>query len=118
MSNGVTFHVPPEYQGQIVEVSYASTPFGVVEKTFDRSDRTTRYRIASWTGALERWWASSGPWNTTPPRARWRRLTKNERLELDIDGDDPAHHATRKTSRKTSRQLDREIGAVLAGKGQ
>lgn len=84
MSDRVTFHVPPIYQGQLVEVSYALTPFGVVEKIYDRSDRTTSYRTAFWTPALERWSESQGPWNTVPPKARWRNLTAKERSELGV----------------------------------
>ena len=81
----MTFYVPPIYQGQIVEVSYALTPIGVVEKIHDRSDRTTSYRIAPWTPALQRWSESKGPWNAVPPKARWRNLTARERRELEID---------------------------------
>src|SRR5215470_14457991 len=108
MSDGVTFHVPPVYQGQTVEVSYALTPLSVVEKSYDRSDRTTSYQIASWTPALERWSESRGPWNTAPPKARWRRLTTNERHKLDLD--EAVHHATKKSPAR----LDREIIEALS----
>jgi len=93
MSDDLRFHVPPSYQGQIVEVSYALTPVGVIERTYDRSDRTTSYRVASWTSRLESWSESSGPWNTPPPSARWRRLTTNERRELGLD--ESVQHATK-----------------------
>jgi len=109
MSDDLRFHVPPSYQGQIVEVSYALTPVGVVERIYDRSDRTTSYRVASWTSKLERWSESSGPWNTPPPSARWRRLTTNDRRELGLD--ESVHHATKK---KSPAQLQHEIDEVLA----
>lgn len=93
----------------MVEVSYALTPVGIVERTYDRSDRTTSYRVASWTSKLERWSESSGPWNTPPPKARWRNLTTNERRELGLD--ETIHHATKK---KLPAQLDREIAELLS----
>jgi hypothetical protein len=81
----VTFHVPPIYQGQVVELAYALTPLGVVERIHDRSDRTRAYQIADWTPALERWSESVGPWNSPPPRVRWRKLTAAERRELEVE---------------------------------
>jgi hypothetical protein len=111
MSEGLRFHVPPSYQGQIVEVSYALTPIGVVERTHDRSDRTTSYRVASWTAKLGRWSESSGPWNTPPPKARWRSLTTNERRELDLD---KSHHATKKSPASLQREIDQALGTTRA----
>jgi hypothetical protein len=66
---------PPRNQGQIVTVSYACTPEGVWERTYDASDRSQAVRFARWTPKLERWAESSGPQNSVPPPARWRRVS-------------------------------------------
>lgn len=72
----MTFHVPPENQGQIVEVSYAVTPAGVIARTMDRSDGEVKYAIHKWTRALDEW---DDPWNTPPPVARgWRPISERE----------------------------------------
>jgi len=45
----VVFSVPPENQGQIVEVSYADLGAdGILERSFDRSDRSASYRTREW----------------------------------------------------------------------
>lgn len=73
---GLSFHFPPSHQGQIVEVGYALTPAGVIERTFDRSDRRTSYRIHPWTAKLRRW---DDPWNRPPAASsRWKRITGDE----------------------------------------
>jgi hypothetical protein len=77
------FSVPPENQGQIVEVSYAPTPAGLVKKIHDRSDQSTSYQIARWTAKLEAWAESEGPWNSRPPKTRWRQATLEEIDEMD-----------------------------------
>lgn len=74
--------VPGECAGQIVEVAYAATPGGVVERRTDRSDRTVSYRRARWTDALRRWDDRGGAANTTPPAARWARITEAEAARL------------------------------------
>jgi hypothetical protein len=66
---------PPRNQGQIVTVSYACTPEGVWERTYDASDGSHVVRFARWSARLERWAESSGPQNSDPPSARWRRVS-------------------------------------------
>lgn len=87
---GLRFDVPPENQGQIVEVSYALTPDGIIKQTHDRSDGTISYLIAPWTGKLWNWSESVGPWNEVPPvSARsWRKITvtKVEAIDKELDG--------------------------------
>jgi hypothetical protein len=80
---GLTFHFPSSRQGQIVEVGYAMTPEGVIERTFDRSDRTTSYRIHPWTAQLRRW---DDPWNRPPPvTGGWKRIS-GEQVDDIADG--------------------------------
>ena len=78
------FITPPQHQGQIVEVAYMLTPLGVVMGVHDRSDRSTYYRIASWTAALERWAESSGPQNEPPPGGRWGKKLTRAQLEKKL----------------------------------
>lgn len=75
------FITPPQHQGQIVEVAYMLSPLGVVMGVHDRSDRSTYYRIAPWTAAMERWAESSGPQNTPPPGGRWGKKLTRAQLE-------------------------------------
>ena len=81
------FYVPPENQGQIVEVAYAETPDGIVVRATDRHDGSVSFSVARWTKKLTRWWDSVGPWNAAPPGGRWRRLKKREAARLE-DHDD------------------------------
>jgi hypothetical protein len=75
-TRGLEFHVPPANQGQIVEVAYALSPEGLIERTFDRSDRSTSYRIHAWTRALESY---DDPWNRPPPNVRgWKRISAED----------------------------------------
>ena len=78
----MNFVTPPENQGQIVDVSYAITEQGVVERRHDRSDGRTSYRFAKYTPALERWADRTGPSYRSPPSARWRRLMSTELARL------------------------------------
>lgn len=58
-----TFHVPPENQGQIVEVAYGMDPYSqvIVVRTIDRSTGETSY--VAYDGAeCERF----EPWNEAP----------------------------------------------------
>lgn len=74
----MNFTAPPAHQGQIVEVAYALTPEGIVERTTDHSDGTVVYRVASWTRTAEQWATSEGPQTSAPPVRRWRRATSAE----------------------------------------
>lgn len=60
----LTFVVPPECQGQIVEYAYAidSDREDIVCRTFDASDRTTSYSISP----LENLVGEFEPWNHRP----------------------------------------------------
>ena len=61
------FHVPPECQGQIVEVSYAGEhPAGIIRRVHDRSDRITSHSVCAWEdfdGDDDR---EFDPWNSEP----------------------------------------------------
>lgn len=72
------FITPPQNQGQIVDVSYAETPHGIIMRVFDRSDRTTYYKKTPWTKKLLAWSVSSGPQNEEPPTARWFKVSEAE----------------------------------------
>lgn len=71
------FHIPPEYQGQMVEVSFAEVYEGIVMRVYDRSDRSESYYITPWTQRLVNWSERVGSWNSPPPVAagRWRKLS-------------------------------------------
>ena len=58
------FIVPPENQGQIVEVSYAIAADDevIIERTLDKSDRTIRYDAYEYPDKEWEW----DPWNGTP----------------------------------------------------
>jgi hypothetical protein len=77
------FHVPPENQGQIVEVSYsAEDPDVLIKRVEDRSDRSVEYYSTPWTKTLSRWAESRGPWNTPPPTVkRWKKIAAEQVLE-------------------------------------
>jgi hypothetical protein len=56
------WHIAPKDQGQIVEVSWAETFDGVLEKIFDKSDRSFVVRIHPWLKND----AEFDPWNELP----------------------------------------------------
>jgi hypothetical protein len=67
------FHIPPINRNQTIEVAYALTPEGLIERTFDQSDRSTSYRIHDWTRALE---GFNDPWNRPPPKmSGWKDIS-------------------------------------------
>lgn len=70
------FITPPENQGQIVVISYALTPDGIIQRVYDRADHSEAYYATPWTPSLERWAESSGPQNSAPPTKRWKKITK------------------------------------------
>ena len=47
------FITPPENQGQMVEVSYASTETYILQKTVDRSRRTEKMMAYEWPEGAE-----------------------------------------------------------------
>jgi hypothetical protein len=80
------FHVPPENQGQIVEVSYSTeSPDELVMRVEDRSDRSVAYYVTPWTPKLNAWAESDGPWNTEPPIDRgsrkWKKVSEDQIVE-------------------------------------
>lgn len=44
----MSYIIPPKNQGQIVIVSYRAIENGVIERTYDASDRSELYRFATW----------------------------------------------------------------------
>lgn len=63
-----TWHVPPECQGQIIEVAFGMADDGiVVRRTFDRSDRSVCYATAELEGEWD-------PWNGSPSGLDWTPL--------------------------------------------
>lgn len=74
----LNYTVPPSCQGQIVEVAYASTPEGIIQRITDRSDQSVSYYGVDWDeveGNFE-------PWNREPTvdSDAWVKL------EPDADG--------------------------------
>lgn len=72
--NKMTFHTPPEKQGQIVEVSYVLIDGEIVlRRTIDRSNGITEYAESS---VLD---SDNGEyWNGAPANKRWRKLSPRE----------------------------------------
>jgi len=64
------FYTPGGNQGQIVEVSYASSAGYVIRRRYDQSDRTTDYAISR---CLHD--DSGDYWNGAPANKRWSTLT-------------------------------------------
>lgn len=66
----MTFHTPPENQGQMVEVSYASDGEYAYRRVYDCSDRSESIERVAWGD----WWADVPegtnidwePWNKAP----------------------------------------------------
>ena len=69
----MSYITPPANQGQIVTVSYCAIEDGIIERTYDASDRSESYRYAYW-GAVQ---GDYEPQNSAPrvrPSA-WRSIT-------------------------------------------
>jgi len=73
----VAYHVPPENQGQIVEVSYGCDEDYVYRKTYDRSDRTTAYARFEHPDTPEQEF-DFDPWNGEPSLGDEVPFTKDE----------------------------------------
>lgn len=69
----MTFHTPPENQGQIVDVSYALIGEIVIRKTHDRSNGETEYAESAVLASDE-----GDYWNGAPTNKRWRKLNSRE----------------------------------------
>ena len=68
----MTTHTPPELQGQIVIVSYGWHDGCLYRRTYDRSDRTERWALATDDEEVNAYIASGGaPHNAVPPIATW-----------------------------------------------
>lgn len=57
------FTTPPSRQGQIVEYSYATTEYYIIERIFDRSDRSEKLHAYDWKEGATRF----EPWNEIVP---------------------------------------------------
>jgi hypothetical protein len=87
MSDGrdlfMTYHTRPSDQGQTVEVSYALTPYGIICRTFDRSDRSTSYELREETDDE---FESFEPWNNDlPPSDGWEPTDEETAARLIAD---------------------------------
>ena len=71
------FHVPPENQGQIVEVAYAAVGGHVVERTHDRSDGSTRYSVSKMLADDQ-----GEYWNGAPRNKRWKPISERQFEDL------------------------------------
>lgn len=71
----MTMIVPPECQGQIVEVSYGWFEGSLYRRTRDRSDGTDLWSVADERGAAKLAETSWHPVNSAPPLGarRWKR---------------------------------------------
>jgi hypothetical protein len=68
-----TFHIPPANQGQIVIISYTQIDGVVIRKSYDQSDRSTKYATSRARANDE-----GDYWNGEPPNARWKSVTSDE----------------------------------------
>lgn len=73
----VEYHVPPENQGQIVEVSYGCDAEYVYRKTYDKSDRTTSYARFEHPDTPEQEF-DFDPWNGEPKLGDEVPFTKDQ----------------------------------------
>ena len=64
----LTFHVPPECAGQMIEVAYTRTPTQVFRRTRDEQQRVS-YDVSSPLAADE-----GDYWNEAPRNRRWREI--------------------------------------------
>jgi hypothetical protein len=69
MSKG--FHVPPECQGQIVEVAYMCAGPQMVRRIHDRSDGRTSYEVADVGPDDSSWYETFEACNGAPPLTDW-----------------------------------------------
>jgi len=69
----IVFHVPPRNQGQIVEVAYAAVDGMVIQRVYDRSDRSINFSTSKMLKGDE-----GEYWNGEPSNKRWRRMTIEE----------------------------------------
>lgn len=67
-------HIPPENQGQIVEVSYGWIEGRLYKRSLDKSDRTEDWWVARDSEALRDYQESSSElWNEPPPeKITWK----------------------------------------------
>lgn len=67
-------HVPPENQGQIVEVSYGWRDDRLYRRVLDKSDRSEAWAVARDSKALRNYQESSSElWNEAPPeKITWK----------------------------------------------
>lgn len=71
------FMLPPENQGQIVEIAYALVEGLVIRRRYDRSDGETRYHASKCLVEDE-----GDYWNHAPANKRWRRIEEQDALRL------------------------------------
>ena len=67
------WHIPGEYQGQMVEVAYGDAYNGkLYRRTTDHSDRSVSYEVADATSCgCESECDCFQPWNSEPAGFRW-----------------------------------------------
>ena len=66
----LTFHVPPECAGQIVEISYCRTPEQIFKRVCDRGSPTSpQYYVSTPLVSDE-----GDYWNGAPENRRWREI--------------------------------------------
>ena len=88
----IAWGTPRSLQGQTVEISYLALDGEIVERTHDRHDGTTSYRIASVEDGEWTWYASYEPSGTIEPPPipgdRWRGISADrvESMIADIEG--------------------------------
>lgn len=73
----IQFHVPPENQGQIVEVSYALAGDYTIRCMYDQSDRTKLYALTRTNDDDD-----GDYWNGAPHYQDWELLTEEDAQRL------------------------------------
>lgn len=76
VSSNLTFIVPPECQGQMVEYSYACDENTAYQRVTDRSSRTVALYTADWADLPDDAFSSWDPANSEPAISGWESVQK------------------------------------------
>jgi hypothetical protein len=90
----ITWGTPRSCQGQIVERSYLTLDNEIIERSHDRSDGATGYRLAATVGDKWTWYESREPGGAIEPPPipddRWRLISADRVAlivaDLDLEG--------------------------------
>jgi hypothetical protein len=74
ITHTLQFHVPPFYQGHLLEIAFAATDDGhVIRRRYDHTDRSRDYAIGAQLAEDQ-----GDYWNGEPANEDWRAMTSAE----------------------------------------